>query len=773
MDLMVAPTLFALGFANLPLLYGLAAASLPVIIHLLNKRKYQVMAWAAMQFLLAAVKKNQRKIRIEQWLLLLVRTLVIVFAVLALAQPFLESMGAVPLLPGRRTHSVLVLDGSMSMAYAPAETSRFEQAKLRASELVRSARRGKSFSLVLMADPPQVLVGEPTSNPDAILSQIDDLVLPHGTVDLSASFQAIAEVLQASNLGQKEVIVLTDFQAATWNQPESDSEEALRQPLETLASLNTRSVVIDLARSDAPNHAITAMALDAPVITTGTEQTLQVRVQNHARTDQPGVRLRMSLDGRPGPETRLDLSAGGERIHVFPVTFERSGEHVLEVQLDADGLSLDDARRLVVPVREALNVVVVDGDRQPGPFRSDSDYLVEAISPSLNDPDQADWLVQPEVVPESEMAFVLQRVGQAAPDVLVLCNVAQFSPAEVDVLRQHLARGGGLVVFGGDQVLADNYNRLLAGDEDRILPAAIGETIEYDVAEDSGQQGSSDRPRLDPLEFRHPIVQDFAGQEEAVLAGLTSVKTSRYHQLQRPEDTTSMLALAFDNGDPAVLVEDVGDGVVVQVATTADTDWTDWPVHLSYAPVMERMVIEAARRKLARRNVRVGRPLVWALPEPTDLPAQVRTPIGQSLPVPVRRTGFGAEVVFPVADPGALGVPLSGLYQVELGSPGQEGARRARFAVNIDPLESDLRRIDPEALDELVPGWSPVIFENTEGIDANTVSRQGELHRPLLFALLALILVETLLAWNFGRHAASVRDPAPGNAGLGWMGRTA
>ena len=72
---MTLPIFLALGFANPALLYGLAAASVPIIIHLLNRRKFREEPWAAMRFLLAAIRKNSRRIRIEQWLLLAVRTL--------------------------------------------------------------------------------------------------------------------------------------------------------------------------------------------------------------------------------------------------------------------------------------------------------------------------------------------------------------------------------------------------------------------------------------------------------------------------------------------------------------------------------------------------------------------------------------------------------------------------------------------------------------------------------------------------------------------------
>ena len=94
-----------------------------------------------MRFLLAAIRKNQRRIRIEQWLLLAVRTLIILLVVSAMAKPFLESLGAV--IAGRRVHRVLVLDASLSMGYTAAGTSRFDQAKALAAELVQGLAAGR------------------------------------------------------------------------------------------------------------------------------------------------------------------------------------------------------------------------------------------------------------------------------------------------------------------------------------------------------------------------------------------------------------------------------------------------------------------------------------------------------------------------------------------------------------------------------------------------------------------------------------------------------
>src|SRR5437868_10346306 len=123
----------------LPILTGLlttlavaaGAASIPIIIHLLNRNRFRVVSWAAMRFLLAAQRKNTRRMRLEQIILLAVRVLVLVLLVAAMASvtDWAEKLwsgvlpqGAARAAAGnRRTHRILVLDGSFSMALRDGE----------------------------------------------------------------------------------------------------------------------------------------------------------------------------------------------------------------------------------------------------------------------------------------------------------------------------------------------------------------------------------------------------------------------------------------------------------------------------------------------------------------------------------------------------------------------------------------------------------------------------------------------------------------------------
>src|SRR6266571_3264336 len=99
--------LIAFGFSNLAMLGWLAAAAAPLLIHLWSRHRFRESPWAAMQFLLAAIRKNARRLQLQQWLLLAVRTLIIVLVVLAVAEPYGEHLlaggSAAP------THKVLVI----------------------------------------------------------------------------------------------------------------------------------------------------------------------------------------------------------------------------------------------------------------------------------------------------------------------------------------------------------------------------------------------------------------------------------------------------------------------------------------------------------------------------------------------------------------------------------------------------------------------------------------------------------------------------------------
>ena len=238
---------------------------------------------------------------------------------------------------------------------------------------------------------------------------------------------------------------------------------------------------------------------------------------------------------------------------------------------------------------------------------------------------------------------------------------------------------------------------------------------------------------FNPLGFRHPIVRLFAGESDPVVAGLTGVEDLAVPQAQDPRAVRrAAVALAFDNGDPAVIEAPRYRGTVIQVATSADAGWTTWPLHPSYLPVMEQIVLQAAAGRQVERE-RPGRPA--ARPGPPRRPAprhrsRSLLPDGRSLPVEA---------------PGPAAASASSTSR-RPSSPAPTRSRSGRrwrstslFAANGDPAESDPAKLDRAGLSDAVPGWSFAYFTNWRELTGNaaSVSRRGELHRPLLYAVLA------------------------------------
>src|SRR5262249_51908847 len=148
----------------------LAAAAAPLLIHLWSRHRFREAPWAAMQFLLAAMRKNARRMRLQQWLLLAVRTLIIVLVVLAVAEPYGERLMA-----GTSSdphHRILVVDDSFSMSYLPDQESLMDQAKRLAATMIRESRADDVFSVIRMSNPARILVGPASIDHAATAAQI-------------------------------------------------------------------------------------------------------------------------------------------------------------------------------------------------------------------------------------------------------------------------------------------------------------------------------------------------------------------------------------------------------------------------------------------------------------------------------------------------------------------------------------------------------------------------------------------------------------------------
>ncbi len=315
-------TLFAFfGLWETTLLAGAGAISVPLIIHLLNRRRFKVVTWAAMRFLLAAQKQNTRRMRLEQLILLIVRTVIIALIVFAMASvmPWAENVWAyfwpdgsgVQAVRGGRTHHILVLDGSLSMNVADDGKTLFDRARQMALDKIKNAPAGDGFSVLLMKDQPVWIVAAVSHDFRKVMREVEQAQASHGNAAVSTTLSMVAAKVAdgSGRFPTQNVYFFTDMQKATWynvaaqelsRRPgtgPNDSTDNKERPVHLEINKGARTIFVDVGHEDAKNLAVTDVHLDDAFVTTGSTAKIWATVKNFSQEAQAGVRIEL-LAGR-------------------------------------------------------------------------------------------------------------------------------------------------------------------------------------------------------------------------------------------------------------------------------------------------------------------------------------------------------------------------------------------------------------------------------------------------------------------------------------------
>jgi len=797
------------GFFEAPLAtvaVAAGAASLPILIHLLNRKRFRIVTWAAMRFLLAAQRKNTRRMRLEQLLLLAVRTLLVLVLVLAMASvmPWAEELW-VRLFPhramqaatgGRRTHKIVVLDGSFSMALKVGDTTCFERARNLANQLVHESSAGDGFSVVLMAAPPRRVVPEPSEDARKVSDEIRMLRLPHANADLAGTLNAVEDMLRRSpgKFEQREVYFLTDLQRSTWIGRQSGDLGAWLPRIQARA----RAIFVDVGQEGASNAAVTHLSLGVPLVTTGAISTVVATIHNYGVEPRKQARAELLIGkarataGDPAfvlhgaGQVLLDLPPGQTTV-TFPYRFRTPGEYAVQVRLENDALDLDDTRTVIVTVKDDIPVMLVNGKPAVELYDQAAEWLKDALNPFRTGLVPRDVPARPKVVSQSQ--FSDAALGDLTPfDCVFLCDVPLLDASEVRRLETHLRRGGGVVFCLGPRVDLEAYNRLVYRNGEGLLPARlIGQQLAPAGAYFNLYAGSDDK------DYKEPPLRAFTD-----LRDRESLRSARFRQYIRtelvpggrprkilsfmPEASTASTgaqepgnANPLPAGDPALVEWPRYRGQVVLFTSTVNMDWNTWPVSPSFPALMQEVLYFAVAGRLREQAATVGELLEEYLPAGgAELDFVLATPEGRiekgrTLPQPEGNVLRWTDT------------ESSGIYRATIGHHPEEHL----FAVNVPTAvdshqssESDLARTNQAELQSTYPGWEfqlvsdlrQVVHTGGPVIDAaEEQPARGVgmvVARWLLLTMVVLLTAEVVLAWRFGHYGGRLGlvdvPPAPG-----------
>lgn len=743
-----------MSFLNPFMLFGAGAVAVPIIIHLLNRRRFQRVVWAAMRFVKVSTEKNQRRMLVEDMILLAIRCLMLALLALAVARPAMRSTTQ-NVFGQSKVTAVIVLDNSASMGVSDGVQTRFDKARKVAEQAVDALPSGSAAAVILASDVAKEVIKEPTHDLNLARKAVREAPLSDRATDLFPSIEKALETLKGRSAIRKEIYVITDGQLAGWRQL-GDIQKTLKTAKEQTGEQQVSSHLVLISDHEERNLGVSGLVLSSGLAPLNRPLRFEAQVANYGKQEAKDIKVSLLVDGASADEVTIpSIPPGGTRSVPLNTRFKSEGWHNVTTRIPADRFPGDDTRTLAVRAIREIRVLMVDGEPGTEPRESETFFLGHALVPvSAEEAEQ--YYVKTSTITPADLGGT--RFDDF--DTVVLANVSDFANDTAIALENFVKRGGGLLIFPGAKLNATFYNQQLASVR-KLLPATFGEP-RGDAAQDEKFLTFQTKG------YDHPIVALWNDGNAGTLA---SARTFRSFDLKLlTEDGTPEKAvkqtggtvpaaslsqtnfaapkaiLRYSDGSIAMAERALGLGRVVVFASTADTAWNDLAVRPAFVPLLHRTLGTLIQRHDEGANVRVGTQFARRLT--ADLlhkDAVVMAPGAASGTRDLRRVELVSGT--PVLSYDAT--DKAGIYEVAIADP----PTVLKFAVQPDPSESSMAELPTEEVTALglvaaVQRWHPT-FNLREWVEKARVG--AEFWLPILIAVLALAALETFLAQYFSR----------------------
>lgn len=442
-------------FLNPWMLAGLAGIGLPVIAHLLSRRKYDVVHWGAMQFLNPS-RKTRRKMRLEELLLLLIRILAIALLALAASRPWVNSGFLTGYRSGGSRDVVLIIDGSNSMGRSDGLTSLHQKAIRRATEFLDTLKPGDTVALIDARDRPIKIIESPLQDMELVREQLQEMRPPAGAADLQRASEEAVGILGRCSNGSREVVVFTDRQRCSWSVTDDASWKRFDDVLQ-FPSVRPDIWVVDMSHglgAIRKNVSLGELDLSRDLTVPGFPVNLQVAVTN-AGADQLDVPLQILVNGQRVANLDDSIQVPGESQATYSrsVRFDSEGTNVVTVRvaLPGDSVEADNESHAALQVSSAIPVLLVESstslDRQ--------DWNTFFATLALTNPEnKSPWIVARTIKATDLTAADLTNVA-----AVVLPNITSLPAGMATEIQAFAARGNGVFICLGEETTPATFRR--------------------------------------------------------------------------------------------------------------------------------------------------------------------------------------------------------------------------------------------------------------------------------------------------------------------------
>jgi hypothetical protein len=731
----------ALTFLNPLILFGLAAAAIPVLLHLFNLRKLQRIEFSTLAFLKELQKTRIRRLKLRQLLLLFLRTLLIVLIVTAFSRPTIKTSAFGGVHAQARTSAVIIIDNAYSMTSTDEQGQLLKQAKEGASGILQLMKEGDDVSILRVSDASTspangtVMPTRDVSVAQAAIQTVEPSYR-HGT--LEEALRHAASLLSTSKNPNKEVYVFSDFKRGNL-----DNEPALRRTEGSVPG-DVRFYFFPLGNKTRQNLGVTSVTIENALFGVGKPLSLKVRVNNWGDQDVRNDVVSVFLNGARVAEKSIDILAQNSSETTFGLMPTRTGYQDGSVEIQDDDLEYDNHRSFCVDIPAQMRMLLVGS-------QADLRFVRLALSAQ---PTEGESVIKLSTIAPDRLST--NEIDGA--DVILFANVKNLTSAQQLQIRTFVESGGGLMFFPGSGTDSASFRSVWA-DNLGIPPVSSVRKIQQ-----RGNQTSS-VIEFDRIDFRHPVFAGMFGEEQLKQESRQKDISSPSRSLESPAihsyvqyltNLHSIPIITLSDGSPFVMEQRLENGVIMVFGVSATTDWSDFPLKGLFVPLLHSAATYAAQRNAITPEVTAGNEVVLSFRNQGIEKVMVQNPMKVDIAGDVQRSTRGGTLHFRETS-------LPGIYSVRSGS-----TLLRKFVVTLDARESNTSRASSKEIDVMlgrldIPVKSVETFQQRASAkEAIVQSRVGlELWKYFVATALLVALLESVISrtgrkeTDHGERAAS------------------
>ena len=621
-----------MGFLNAWLLLGCLAFAVPLIIHLLNRSKFQTVEWGAMHLLENIELQNAKRIQWQAILLLLLRCLVPIILAICMARPIWNWWTGSA--SGSASATMLVVDDSYSMQAttesvgsqadtANAKKSSWEKAIEVGSELATGVGAKSAKSVIAMGGTPRNLTEGTSYDLRPIARQLERLTPSSLAVKPVPALQMALDTLAKTQEPYRQVVVVSDFQKQDWLNIPEETLTSIREQIKG-STVPVHLHFFPIVSRQESNLYIAFDATSSEITTAGEPVELRGVVFNAGSEKANAVEVKLRIDEADVAYKKLDIAANSSAQVSFIVTLDSPGSHQAILQVnDSSPIQGDNEDRLAIEVLPVQKILLVEPNPARPLLETETGFLQLALQSTIRDDEKTTGI---ELVRSPSDRLNTTLIENA--DMIVLANVPKLPDPLVESLAKRVEQGAILSIYGGEQTDRNWYAERL-GDQakTKLLPYRYEEPT---AVLESQKNGDSGKPltlfTFASAPYADPALQLFNSPQQG---RLDQVAIKRWHRLspwkvepaaspnvnadgklisvtvnnqsEQANDADSVetviskpsVVLGLKTGEPMLVSKKYGKGTVYQWAIPCNDAWSDLPVRPAYVPLMQRLLLFA------------------------------------------------------------------------------------------------------------------------------------------------------------------------------------